>query len=61
MFNESLEESGETDVSYRNHKLKDRLIKHLEAELGFGIHEIDGNQKLFSVMTYKRRNSSKQD
>ena len=29
--------------------------------MGFGIHEIDGNQTLFSAMTYNRENSSKQD
>ena len=61
MFNESLEETGKTDVSYQNQKLKNHLIKHLEVVLGLCIHEIDGNQKLFSAMMYKRGNSSKQD
>ena len=35
MFNESLEESGETDVSYRNQKLKNRLKKTFGIRIGF--------------------------
>ena len=35
MFNESVEESGETDVSYRNQKLKNRLIKSFGSCIGF--------------------------
>ena len=35
MFNESLEESGETDVSYRNQKLKNHLTKTFGSRIGF--------------------------
>ena len=35
IFNESLEETGEADVNYRNQKLKNRLIKRFGSRIGF--------------------------
>ena len=35
MFNESLEENGETDASYQKQKLKNHLIKTFGSRIGF--------------------------